>query len=47
MSKNDVIETEGKVIDIANRAKGILEAIDVVSDTSNNLVDEVKKFKVK
>ena len=38
---------EGKVIDIANRAKGILEAIDVVSDTSNNLVDEVKKFKVK
>ena len=32
---------------MSNRAKGILEAIDVVSDTSNNLVDEVKKFKVK
>ena len=37
---------ENKVVDIANRAKGILEAIDVVDGTSNKLLSEVRKFKV-
>ena len=37
---------ESKVVDIANRAKGILEAIEVVDETSDNLLKEVRKFKV-
>ena len=37
---------ESKVVDIASRAKGILEAIEVVDETSDNLLKEVRKFKV-
>lgn len=37
---------EDKVVDIANRAKGILEAIDVVDETSDTLLEQIRKFKV-